>query len=184
MFYGATDKAMHITLTPAQHARLATGQHGRGLPQNFDPSQWADHPLNVPIYVTKGKGQYEGHGAGWTDLVSTLYGHIPDSVKSAAKKEVKRVAKRGFSSAADHAESFAKSHGVSDTLVSGARSAAASKVNREIDRLVGSGHQGCGLQAVHSGGRRTRVGGEGTQGVRMRGAGLKAVGSGRIRVTD
>eukprot|EP01046_Picozoa_sp_COSAG06_P091714 COSAG06_NODE_37991_length_428_cov_1.735562_2_plen_42_part_01 len=42
---------MHITLTPAQHARLANGQHGRGLPQNFDPNQWADHPLNVPIYV-------------------------------------------------------------------------------------------------------------------------------------
>ena len=49
---------MHITLTPAQHARLAKSQKGRGLPQNFDPAQWADHPLNVPIYVTKGKGQY------------------------------------------------------------------------------------------------------------------------------
>ena len=76
------------------------------------------------------------------------------------------------------------SRDATDTLVSGARSAATSKVNKEIDRLVGSGHQGCGLQAVHSGGRRMRVGGEGTQGVRMRGAGLKAVGSGRIRVTD
>ena len=51
---------MHITLTPQQHARLAKSQKGRGLPQNFDPAQWADHPLNVPIYVTKGKGQYEG----------------------------------------------------------------------------------------------------------------------------
>ena len=53
-----------------------------------DPSfaQWADHPLNVPIYVTKGKGQYEGHGGGWTDLVSTLYGYIPDSVKKAVMR--------------------------------------------------------------------------------------------------
>ena len=182
---------MHITLTPAQHARLANGQHGRGLPQNFDPSQWADHPLNVPIYVTKGKGQYDGHGGGWTDLVSTLYGHIPDSIKKAAKTEVKRVAKRGFESAADHAASFAKKHGVSDSLVSGARTAATSKVNREIDRLVGSGHchDGCGLRAVgsqpHYGGRRTRVGGEGTQGIRLRGSGYRAVGSGRhIRVTE
>ena len=48
---------------------------------------------------------------GWTDLVSTLYGHIPDSIKKAAKKEVKRVSKKGFDSAADHAASFAKKLG-------------------------------------------------------------------------
>ena len=56
VLYPKEETAMHITLTPAQHARLANGQHGKGLPQNFDPGQWADHPLNVPIYVTKGKG--------------------------------------------------------------------------------------------------------------------------------
>jgi hypothetical protein len=183
---------MHITLTPAQHARLAKSQKGRGLPQNFDPAQWADHPLNVPIYVTKGKGQYEGHGGGWTDLVSTLYGYIPDSVKKAVKSEVKKVARTGFGKAADHAASFAKKHGVSDTMVDMARSEAGKRVNSKIDSLVGDGygmHHGSGLRAVGSG--RKRVGGEGTQGVRLRGSGLRAVGADmhgngkrRIRVTE
>ena len=180
---------MHITLTPIQHARLANSQKGRGLPQNFDPSQWADHPLNVPIYVTKGKGQYEGHGGGWTDLVSTLYGYIPDSVKKAVKSEVKKVARTGFGKAADHAASFAKRHGVSDAMVDMARSEAGKRVNSKIDDLVGDGHHGSGLRAVGSG--RKRVGGEGTQGVRLRGSGLRAVGADmhgngkrRIRVTE
>ena len=175
---------MHITLTPAQHARLAKSQRGRGLPQNFDPEQWADHPLNVPIYVTKGKGQYAGHGGGWTDLMSTLYGYVPDSVKSAVKSEVKRVAKTGFGKAADHAAAFAKKHGVNDTMVDMARTEAGKRVDSKINELVGNGLRAVG--AGQAGGRRKRVGGEGTMGVRLRGSGLHAVGSGhrRIRVTE
>ena len=143
------------------------------------------------IYVTKGKGQYEGHGGGWTDLVSTLYGYIPDSVKKAVKSEVKQVAKTGFGKAANHAASFAKKHGVSDTMVDMARSEAGKRVDSKIDDLVGDGmHHGSGLRAVgagQAGGRRKRIGGEGTTGVRLRGSGLHAVGSGsgrRIRVTE
>ena len=128
-------------------------------------------------------------GGGWTDLVSTLYGYIPDSVKKAVKSEVKQVAKTGFGKAANHAASFAKKHGVSDTIVDMARSEAGKRVDSRIDELVGDGYHGSGLRAVGSG--RKRVGGEGTQGVRLRGSGLRAVGADmhgngkrRIRVTE
>ena len=170
---------MHITLTPAQHARLAKSQSGRGLPQNFDPSQWTDHPLNLDIYVTKGRGKYAGHGGGWTDLVSTLWGHVPDSIKSMVKDEAKSHAKKALGTATDKVADFAKSKGASSAMVDMAASAARSKAEDEIDKHIGSG-----LKAVGSGkcgGRRIRVGGEGTQGIRMRGRGLEAVGAGKRR---
>ena len=176
---------MHITLTPAQHARLAKSQSGRGLPQNFDPSQWKDHPLNLDIYVTKGKGRYAGHGGGWTDLVSTLWGHVPDSIKQKVKSEAKSHAKKALGTATDKVADFAKSKGASSAMVDMAASAARSKAEDEIDKHIGSG-----LKAVGSGkcgGRRIRVGGDGTQGIRMRGRGLEAVGSGKrraIRITE
>ena len=107
------------------------------------------------------------------------------------------MAKTGFGKAANHAASFAKKHGVSDTMVDMARSEAGKRVDSKIDDLVGDGHHGSGLRAVgagQAGGRRKRVGGEGTTGVRLRGSGLHAVGSGlhavgsgsgrRIRVTE
>ena len=113
---------------------------------------WTDHPLNVPIYVTKGKGQYEGHGGGWTDLVSTLYGYIPDSVKKAVKSEVKQVAKTGFGKAANHAASFAKKHGVSDTMVDMARSEAGKRVDSKATSRSVTISSFCVLCALSSAG--------------------------------
>ena len=137
---------MHITLTPAQHARLAKSQSGRGLPQNFDPAQWVDHPLNLDIYVTKGRGKYAGQGGGWTDMVSTLWGHVPDSIKNMIKSEAKSKAKEALGTATDKVADYAKSKGASSELVDMAASAAKSRAGGEIDKHIGKG-----LRAVGSG---------------------------------
>ena len=57
----------HLTLTPAQAKQLqgmGHMMHGAGLvPENFDPDQYEDHSyIDFPVYVSKGRGQYKGHG--------------------------------------------------------------------------------------------------------------------------
>ena len=54
--------------------------------------------------------------AGLTSFRRSTAMIIPDRVKKVVNSEVKKVAKTGFGKAADHA-TFAKKHGVSDTMV-------------------------------------------------------------------
>ena len=80
---------------------------------------------------------------------------------------------------------YANLDAVQDALGVAAVEHAKSRAGSEIDKHIGSG-----LKAVGSGkcgGRRIRVGGDGTQGIRMRGRGLEAVGAGKrraIRITE
>ena len=58
----------HLTISPAQAKRLAdmgASMMGSGMiPQNFDEDDYEDAPsiIDFPVYVSKGRGKYAGHG--------------------------------------------------------------------------------------------------------------------------
>eukprot|EP01047_Picozoa_sp_COSAG01_P093506 COSAG01_NODE_24624_length_772_cov_2.588410_1_plen_77_part_10 len=70
----------HVTITPQQAEQIkgmGHMMHGAGMiPSNFDDDdpQWADHTfVDFPIYVSKGRGKYAGHGGGLTSLLKLLF---------------------------------------------------------------------------------------------------------------
>eukprot|EP01046_Picozoa_sp_COSAG06_P018637 COSAG06_NODE_1303_length_9931_cov_69.878255_7_plen_95_part_00 len=50
------------------------GRKGGGIPQAFDPDDWDEitSMIDVPVYVSKGRGMYEGEGGFMTTLLSAL----------------------------------------------------------------------------------------------------------------
>ena len=153
----------HVTITPAQAESIRGMGHmmrGAGvIPSNFDDDdpQWADHTfIDFPIYVSKGRGKYHGQGGGLTSLLKLLFDRAKGNpvVQQAAKKAVSK----GLSKATEAVQKQAKKRGVDNPLVDMALNAASKKAQAEIDKRL-------------TGGRRIRVNGFGTHGVRLSGRG-------------
>jgi hypothetical protein len=153
----------HVTITPAQAEQIkgmGRMMHGSGLiPSNFDDDdeQWQDHTfVDFPIYVSKGRGKYAGHGGGLTSLLKLLFNKAKGNpmVQQAAKKAVKT----GLAKATSMVKKETSKRGIDNPLVDMALSAASKKAEAEVNKRL-------------SGGRRIRVNGFGTQGVRMSGKG-------------
>ena len=153
----------HLTLTPAQAKRLSemgSMMHGSGMiPSNFDDDddQWEDHSyIDFPVYISKGKGQYAGQGGGFTSMLKLLYDKAKGNPE--VRKLAKRVAKSAVSKGAELAKSQAKKRGVTNPMANQAIELASDKTSGVIDKHLGSG-------------KRVRVNGYGTSGVRMSGSG-------------
>jgi hypothetical protein len=153
----------HVTITPAQAESIrgmGMAMHGAGMiPSNFDDDdpQWQDHTfVDFPIYVSKGRGKYAGHGGGLTSLLKLLFNKAKGNpmVQQAAKKAVKT----GLAKATSMVKKETSKRGIDNPLVDMALSAASKKAEAEVNKRL-------------SGGRRIRVNGFGTQGVRMSGKG-------------
>ena len=162
--YKKTD--MHLTLTPAQAAKIAqmgSTMKGKGLiPENFDEDDFQDHSIvDFPVYVSKGRGQYAGHGGGMTSLLKLLYTKMAGNpeVRKLAKKAVKAGVKQG----ADLASSEMKKRGVKNPMADVAINMASKRANDEIDKHL-------------KGGRRIRANGVGTSGIRISGSGHCGMG--------
>ena len=160
----------HVTITPAQAEQIrgmGMMMHGAGMiPSNFDDDdpQWQDHTfIDFPIYVSKGRGKYHGQGGGLTSLLKLLFNKAKDNpqVRALAKKAVKKGIEKGV----DHVRAHAKKRGVDNPLVDQALDMASNKANAEIEKRL-------------AGGRRLRVNGFGTHGVRLSGRGHCCKGGG------
>jgi hypothetical protein len=146
----------HITITPQQARQLNEmgEQHGRGmLPDAFDPDDWADMTsmIDVPIYVAKGRGQYAGEGGRWTTFLTEMF------KKAAQNPEVRKLAKAAAGKAVKKGSAAARKRAGSSELAGKAI---------DFERHLGSG-------------KRMRYGGQGTQGVRLSGSGIRAAHAGR-----
>ena len=134
--------------------------HGAGMiPSNFDDDdeQWQDHTfVDFPIYVSKGRGKYAGHGGGLTSLLKLLFNKAKSN--PVVRQQAKKLVKTGLSKASSAVKKQAAKRGVDNPLVDMAISAATKKAEAEVDKHLGSG-------------RRIRVNGFGTHGVRLAGKG-------------
>ncbi len=96
---------MHLTITPAQYKKLqAMGRKGGGnIPATFDPDDWDEikSVVDIPVYVAKGRGMYEGEGGFMTTLLSALSA-------VANNPTVRRLGKKAAKQAVDKAADFAK----------------------------------------------------------------------------
>jgi hypothetical protein len=153
----------HVTITPQQAEQIkgmGMAMHGAGMiPNNFDDDdpQWQDHTfIDFPIYVSKGRGKYAGHGGGLTSLLKLLFNKAKNNPE--VRKLAKKAVKAGVEKASSAVKSQASKRGVDNPMVDMAISAATKKANSEIDKRLGAG-------------RRIRVNGFGTHGVRMSGKG-------------
>ena len=150
---------MHLTITPAQYKKLNTmGRKGGGIPQAFDPDDWDEitSMIDVPVYVSKGRGMYEGEGGFMTTLLTAL-------TAVANNPTVKRLGKKAAKKAVDKAADFAKSK-VSNTL----GREAIDEAERAAKAMIGDGRRMHGMG--HSGG--VRLSGRG----HCQGSGMRAVG--------
>ena len=141
--------------------------HGAGVfPDAFEPDDWAEMTsyIDVPVYVAKGRGKYAGEGGKWTTLLTELF------KKAAKNPEIRKLAKKAAGKAIKSGASAARkgvSKHLGDSDLAGmAVDMAESRASQAVDEHLGSG-------------RRIRYGGQGTQGVRMSGSGLRAAHYGR-----
>ena len=155
----------HITITPQQARQLNDmgEQHGRGmLPDAFDPDDWADMTsmIDVPIYVAKGRGQYAGEGGRWTTFLTEMF------KKAAQNPEVRKLAKAAAGKAVKRGSAAARKRVGDSDLAGMAIDLAEGKASEALDKHLGSG-------------KRMRYGGQGTQGIRLSGSGIRAAHAGR-----
>ena len=155
----------HITITPQQARQLNEigGQHGRGMfPGAFDPDDWADMTsmIDVPVYIAKGRGKYAGEGGRWTTLLKEMF------QKAAKNPEVRKLAKAAAGKALKKGSDAARKRAGDSDLAGMAIDFAEGRASEALDQHLGSG-------------KRMRYGGQGTQGVRLSGSGLRAAHAGR-----
>eukprot|EP01047_Picozoa_sp_COSAG01_P042659 COSAG01_NODE_3737_length_5747_cov_40.714058_6_plen_178_part_00 len=153
----------HVTITPQQAEQIkgmGRMMHGAGMiPSNFDDDdeQWQDHTfVDFPIYVSKGRGKYHGQGGGLTSLLKLLFNKAKGNPE--VRKLAKKAVKAGVEKASSAVKAQASKRGASGPMLDMAIGAATKKAHSEIDKHLGAG-------------RRMRVNGFGTQGVRMSGRG-------------
>jgi hypothetical protein len=154
----------HITITPQQCRQLneCGAMHGRGMmPDAFDPDDWGDMTsmIDIPVYVAKGRGQYEGEGGRWTTLLSEMF------KKASKNPEVRKLAKAAAGKAVKKGSAAARKRAGDSGLAGMAIDLAEGKASEALDKHLGSG-------------KRMRYGGQGTQGVRLSGSGLRAAHAG------
>ena len=153
----------HVTITPAQADQIRGMGHmmrGAGMiPSNFDDDddQWDDHSyIDFPIYVSKGRGRYQGQGGGLTSLLKLLFEKAKDNPQ--ARDLAKRAVQKGMEKGVKHVKKHAEKRGVDGPMFNMALDMATDKANKEIEKRL-------------SGGRRLRVHGFQSGAVRLSGQG-------------